>query len=73
MSLTPAQMQEKIDADETFRGLVNIYGQPAPSGGDCSTKQPGDICMESDCVGGQKIIMKCDASGDCTEYHLVPC
>lgn len=73
MSMTSAQMQELIGADPNFRSLVSIYGQPAVTGGDCSTKKPGDICMESDCVDGKKIVMRCDESGDCTVYEEVPC
>jgi hypothetical protein len=73
MSLTPAQMQAKIESDNTFRGLVETYGHPAATGGDCSTKHAGDICMESDCVNGKKIVMKCNSSGGCTEYAVVPC
>jgi hypothetical protein len=73
MSLTPAQMQQKIAADSTFKSLVDTYGQPKTSGGDCTTKQAGDICMESDCVNGKKIVMKCDGSGGCTDYEEVDC
>jgi hypothetical protein len=73
MSLTPVQMQQKINTDANFRNLVGTFGQPAATGGDCSTKQRGDICMESNCIGGQKIVMKCDASGGCTDYEVVPC
>jgi hypothetical protein len=59
-------------SDAKFKKLVGQYGLPEPVSG-ASGKNPGDICMETDCVDGKKIVMRRDKSGDCTEYSEEDC
>jgi|SRR5215469_2473072 len=73
MSLTPAQMDVKIANDPTFAVLVHALGIPVAIV-DCTTGgHQGEICMESNCVNGKKLVMKCDQSNGCTDYEVVRC
>lgn len=74
MALTDAQIDILINTNPHFRTLVATYGRPKEVGncGDPASN-PGDICMESDCVSGKKLIMRCNNSNGCTEHDEIPC
>jgi hypothetical protein len=73
MSISPIHMLHLINTDKGFRSLVGTYGAPVYAQGDCSHASPGDICLETACVAGKKLVMKCDATKGCTEYEEMPC
>lgn len=73
MSLTPAQMDVKIANDPTFAVLVHALGIPAAIVDCTAGGHQGEICMESNCVNGKKLVMKCDQSNGCTDYEVVRC
>ena len=63
-------------ADPKLKRLVAKYGVPKPiakAAFAAAAVRPGDICMETDCVDGKKIVMRRDNSGNCTEYSEVDC
>jgi hypothetical protein len=74
MSLTPEQMDVLIANDARFADLVQVHGRPIAVV-DCTApvSKEGDICMEGNCVNGQKLVMRCDANNACTVYETVPC
>ena len=73
MSLTKTEMDALIASDGTFANLVQVHGTPVAVK-DCTVDgQPGDICMEGNCVNGKKLVMRCDNSNGCTVYDTVPC
>ncbi len=63
-------------ANPAFKRLIAKYGAPKPTikrAHIASVASAGEICMETDCVDGKKIVMRRDAAGDCTEFSEVPC
>jgi hypothetical protein len=65
-------LNELVKKDPKFKALVAKHGMPrGPK--DCTEMNPGDICMVSNCVDGKRIEMRCDGSGGCTDYKVVPC
>lgn len=62
---TPLEDDEKDEA-------LNTFGTPAPKP-DCSTLPPGHQCGETDCIGGYKLVLYCDATKGCTVHVKVPC
>jgi hypothetical protein len=74
MSLTPQQMNAMIATDRAFAALVQVHGVPVAVV-DCTaaSSNPGDICMEGNCVNGKKLVMRCDQNNGCTVYDTVPC
>jgi hypothetical protein len=73
MSLTRAQMNAKIRNDLIFGTLVEALGRPVAVKDCTKDGQPGDICMEGNCVNGKKLVMKCDESNGCTVYTVERC
>jgi hypothetical protein len=73
MSLTQAEMDVKIANDATFAVLCHALGIPAAIKNCAAGGQPGDMCMESNCVNGKKLVMRCDQSNGCTVYEVVRC
>lgn len=74
MSLSDAELDALINSNMKFKRLVAIYGKPKPVGscGDPDAN-PGDICMESNCVNGKKLVMRCDKTNGCTVHAEIPC
>jgi hypothetical protein len=73
MSLTQAQMDVKIANDPTFATLVHALGLPVAIVDCAAGGRPGEICMESNCVNGKKLVMRCDQGHGCTVYEVVRC
>jgi len=76
---TPAHVKHinaLAKADPAFKRLIAKYGMPKPTvmqAHVASLANAGEICMETDCVDGKKIVMRRGATGDCTEFSEVPC
>jgi hypothetical protein len=68
-----AHLMALTKTDTKFKSLVAKYGMPQPGPKSCTELNEGDICMETKCFNGKKIIMKCDGSGGCTQYSEVAC
>jgi hypothetical protein len=68
-----AHLMKLTKSDPKFKKLVAKYGMPQTGPKSCTELNEGDVCMETECVNGKKIVMKCDASGGCTQYSEVAC
>jgi hypothetical protein len=73
MSLTDEQLQNMAANDQRFADLVNVHGLPVAVVDCANGGQPGAICMQGNCVNGQRLVMRCDAANGCTIYEQVPC
>jgi len=58
--------------DEKFKALVEKYGEPKAGPKTCDQLNEGDICMETDCYQGKKLVMKCKGR-ECVDYSEVNC
>jgi hypothetical protein len=68
-----AHLVALMKSDRKFKRLIAKYGMPKAGPKDCTELNQGDVCMETKCFKGKKIVMKCDGSGGCTQYFEVPC
>jgi hypothetical protein len=71
MAFTDAQFQLLLQNPE-FKALVDKHGKPKPGPKTCDQLNDGDICMETDCNNGKKIVMKCRGN-ECVDYSEVDC
>jgi hypothetical protein len=73
MSLSKAQIGAMIATDSAFANLVAVHGTPTALADCTAGGHAGEVCMEGNCVNGQKLVMKCDHGNGCTSYATVPC
>lgn len=73
MSLNPQQLQNMVASDQKFADLVDLHGLPVEVADCANGGAPGSVCMQGNCVNGQRLVMRCDAANGCTVYDLVPC
>jgi hypothetical protein len=71
--MADAHLEMLLKSDLKFKQLVEKYGMPKAGPKSCTELEPGDVCMETDCVDGKKLVMTCDGSGGCTRYSEVSC
>ena len=76
---TPAHVKHVnalAKANPAFARLVAKYGMPKPTVKQAhiaSAASADEICMETDCVDGKKIVMRRNAAGDCTKFSEESC
>lgn len=70
--MSKADVTRLIKTDSKFKALTKKYGLPrAPK--DCTELNKGDVCMVTDCVDGKRMVIKCNGSGGCDDYHEEDC
>jgi hypothetical protein len=67
-----AAFKALIETDAEFRDLVKTFGTPRKVA-DCSELKEDDVCMETVCYQGYRIVMKCNGSGGCVRYSREAC
>jgi hypothetical protein len=61
-----------IENDAQFRSLVAKFGVPKKVA-DCTELNENDICMQTECYQGQRIVMRCNGAGACDRYSEEAC
>ena len=67
-----AAFKALIENDAEFRDLVATFGTPQKIK-DCTELNEDDICMETKCYQGYRIVMKCNGNGGCVRYSREKC
>ena len=71
--MADAHLETLLKTDLKFKALVDKYGLPQAGPKSCTELNEGDVCMETLCRNGMKLVMRCDGSGGCTNYSEEPC
>jgi hypothetical protein len=67
-----AAFKNLVESDSEFRSLVATYGVPKKIK-DCTELNEDDICMQTECYQGFRIVMKCNGNGACVKYSREEC
>lgn len=67
-----APFKALVETNSAFRALVATYGVPHKVA-DCTELNEDDICMQTECYQGYRIVMRCNGSGGCVRYSREAC
>jgi hypothetical protein len=67
-----ATFKALIENDAQFRSLVATFGVPQKVA-DCTELNENDICMQTECSQGFRIVMRCNGNGACDRYAQEAC